>query len=283
MPSSIEPPGHVYKSNRALDLIEQLEREVNSWFEDTTHATISKGYDPNAPTDYVVSATAVPIPIDAFSLLIGDIVHNLRSSLDFIAFELAAAHTQSLTDDQARQSQFPIVGDQDKEAQFGAGANNFSSRARRSISCIESKAQNVIETVQPYKRGTEYREHPLWYLQELSNIDKHRYLHVAAASVAKLNISNCQLGKHSVVLRNLKRIENNAEMVRLKGVKPNDPNENLDNLVVLTLTIAFSDGSLADKLVIPVLNEIHSYMAEEVLMPLQELLSQELLRSQGIA
>ena len=32
----------------------------------------------------------------------------------------------------------------------------------------------IIRELQPYKRGADYRKHPLWQLNELGNIDKHR-------------------------------------------------------------------------------------------------------------
>jgi hypothetical protein len=32
----------------------------------------------------------------------------------------------------------------------------------------------IIKALQPYNRGTAYRDDPLWQLNELSNIDKHR-------------------------------------------------------------------------------------------------------------
>ena len=32
----------------------------------------------------------------------------------------------------------------------------------------------VIKSLQPYQRGNAFRDHPLWHLNELSNIDKHR-------------------------------------------------------------------------------------------------------------
>jgi hypothetical protein len=32
----------------------------------------------------------------------------------------------------------------------------------------------IIRELQPYKRGASYRQHPLWQLNELGNIDKHR-------------------------------------------------------------------------------------------------------------
>ena len=31
-----------------------------------------------------------------------------------------------------------------------------------------------LKSLQPYQRGNAFRDHPLWHLNELSNIDKHR-------------------------------------------------------------------------------------------------------------
>jgi hypothetical protein len=37
--------------------------------------------------------------------------------------------------------------------------------------------------MQPYNARDKYRFHPLWALHELSNIDKHRFLHVVGSTI----------------------------------------------------------------------------------------------------
>lgn len=51
----------------------------------------------------------------------------------------------------------------------------------RSVVGIQTR-QTTVEGLQPYYRGTVYREDLLWLLHDLDRIDKHRLLHTAVAS-----------------------------------------------------------------------------------------------------
>lgn len=51
---------------------------------------------------------------------------------------------------------------------------------------VSSKAAALIETLQPYSTG-EKALSPLWHLNPLSNIDKHRTLHLTGGTVQSFN------------------------------------------------------------------------------------------------
>lgn len=108
-------------------------------------------------------------PPAQLGLIIGDIAHNLRSALDNLVYELVVAcHGDPPPDRFVRYSEFPI---------FGPQAMSSAVRKRR-IGGIAPRAQAIIEGLQPYHRGNDYASDPLWVLYELSNIDKHRRLHL---------------------------------------------------------------------------------------------------------
>lgn len=94
-------------------------------------------------------------------LSLGDFVYNLRSGLDQLAWQLCL----SGGGDPGRDTMFPIYerDDAKSEAMF-----------LKRVKDIPSDAIRIIRDLQPYKRGADYRKHPLWQLKELSNIDKHR-------------------------------------------------------------------------------------------------------------
>jgi len=54
---------------------------------------------------------------------------------------------------------------------------------RNKIGCIHPRAQAIIKRLQPYTRGDEFASDPLWKLNELSNMDKHRVPHVTQMAV----------------------------------------------------------------------------------------------------
>jgi hypothetical protein len=111
-------------------------------------------------------------PIDPnFSLIFGDCVHNLRSSLDHMVFALAAAHEgQPLTGDEAIRSGFPV-----------SGQAPLSRRQLDGIEHVDPKAREFIEFVQPHHLDASYQAHALWVLNQLDNIDKHRSVHLTVA------------------------------------------------------------------------------------------------------
>jgi hypothetical protein len=141
-----------------------------------------------------VYATAEQPPTDPLGLLIGDALHNMRSALDALAYALTLASGKPVSDDVRYRSEFPIFGDEDRKGTAGVGSTRFhnldgkGNPARGSglskIEGWEAGAQAIVERLQPYHRGQSFRSDPLWILQELDNVNKHRLLHPTAASFA---------------------------------------------------------------------------------------------------
>src|SRR5260370_14876681 len=66
-----------------------------------------------------------PVPVELLTT-VGDVLHNMRSCLDSVAFELARRHLDDrMTDEQEEASQFPISPDASKFEAF------FNNRTRR--------------------------------------------------------------------------------------------------------------------------------------------------------
>lgn len=109
------------------------------------------------------------------SLLIGDVVHNLRSALDHLAFQLALKATNGSPPNE-RRIQFPI---EDGESTFRerCSAKNRSGY----IADLDPGDQTIIGEFQPCdRRYSVYRAgltvHPLGLLRDLNDTDKHRLL-----------------------------------------------------------------------------------------------------------
>jgi hypothetical protein len=106
-----------------------------------------------------------PIPDPDTELVLGDCVHNLRSALDHLAYQLVVLNKKPT----GGRPAFPIV---DCPPRRG-----WKYRWRRlpfSVPGVSVKANRIIEDIQPYKGGDVGRR--LSELRDLDNIDKHRHL-----------------------------------------------------------------------------------------------------------
>jgi hypothetical protein len=105
-------------------------------------------------------------PDEEWGPLIGDVVHNLRSALDHLAWELALPQVKATSPDKVG---FPISRPRrNKET-----ARWIANRA----AMFPERTRAIIEGLQPHETGDSL--HPLWVLQKLWNADKHRTIHTA--------------------------------------------------------------------------------------------------------
>lgn len=100
----------------------------------------------------------------ALSVIIGDCLHNMRSSLDHLIWQLVINNGRR----PSKANQFPISNH----------AIGFKGQLMRDRLCgVHLKAKTLIDALQPYRRGQPDCDlHPLWALNELANLDKHRTL-----------------------------------------------------------------------------------------------------------
>ena len=127
-----------------------------------------------------------PIPAD-LRAAVGDAIANMRSALDYTAYELAARHAGALTPRQENATAFPICKDRETfdrfftEGRWGPIRTDiFGETERLALQCV-----------QPFALGEEARslgvewstpaDHELltdgaWALNTVWNIDKHRRL-----------------------------------------------------------------------------------------------------------
>jgi hypothetical protein len=98
-----------------------------------------------------------------FAATIGDCLHNLRSALDYLVYQLVLANNNT----PSASNMFPICDSRDM----------FIKALKRDRLCgVSAKAKTIIEETQPYKASA---NRVLWTLHQLENIDKHRTLIVA--------------------------------------------------------------------------------------------------------
>lgn len=155
---------HELKLERAREHLVSLDAEWQRWREGEPYSFV---HEPDANTgEYVVRVHISEQPPAKFALIVGDCIHNIRSALDNLVYELAVAYLDigPIPDGRARGLAFPVFGDRAMK----------EWECRNKIGCIDPRAQAVIKELQPYKRGEDFASDPLWMIHQLSNVDKHR-------------------------------------------------------------------------------------------------------------
>jgi hypothetical protein len=109
---------------------------------------------------HVVRCEFDVVDIDIIFTL-SDAIYSLRSGLDQLAWRLALLGNPQ----PSRGVMFPILPDK---------SSRSIEKFQKLVRDMPCEAVGIIKELQPYNRGTAYRDHPLWQLNELSNMDKHR-------------------------------------------------------------------------------------------------------------
>ncbi len=141
---------------------EELDRELEKYYASLPDTvSLAPGSLPGSPLWLSSVDLTVPARI---GLIVGDCLQNMRSSLDYLVWELVLANGLTPT----RQNAFPIAL---TEADY---KNEVSKRNR--LTGISVEAHAVIDALQPYLRAQQHEREgtPLAVLDSLQNINKHR-------------------------------------------------------------------------------------------------------------
>ena len=153
------------KIARANDLLATLERDSSSFLAENYRV---EGRLDRKGRKYHFLAFGNPVLPPYFSVLIGEIIHHLRTVLDHLVFVLASGqgNPSRLT--------FPVCRE---ERGFRA------SLKRGALMGVPEEAVQVIERLQPYRTSPQSEQATLYQLHNLNIIDKHRLLLATAACV----------------------------------------------------------------------------------------------------
>lgn len=151
------------KTVRAARHLDEIEAELRKVFYPEPYAITRQDYPKKFIHVIRIQSKGIPVEVP---LLIGEFIYSLRSGLDQLAWGLARLHTAC----PQRSTSFPIRDDSSK----GLGD---------AVKDILPAAIAVIESLQPYHRGNTFKQHPLWILNRLSTIDKHRVFAVASTEM----------------------------------------------------------------------------------------------------
>lgn len=252
------------KLSRAQHQLKELEAEVGKMFKSEDVCVPIPGNRSNgAPC---IRVKNVPEPDPRIGVIVGDIAHNLRSALDHLIYQLSIpAGAAEPADPEAPA--FPIT--------------SSSSRWRSSRGRLDQAPRGTktrVERLQPYHRRKDPETWLLWLLREISDIDKHRLLHVAPAAITAHQLGWKSDGPGGVVFH--------GYTVRAAPLKENamavwwdidaDPEANVQVDAQLVMGIAFDKTTPSKALryerVLPLLWSIGTFINERVVPELAPLL-----------
>jgi hypothetical protein len=131
--------------------------------------SIIRENDPNS--DLVNIRLRLLQPPLKLSIIIGEFLYVTRSALDNLVSGLAENTTPNRTEAERRDNKFPIC----------ISPERFRGEVKGGrLNGVPDRAQAFIESVQPYNGGKRLDD-PLWILNKLGNMDKHRALTVTTA------------------------------------------------------------------------------------------------------
>jgi hypothetical protein len=243
----------------------------------------SQFYEPvaeaNPERGVFIRVENVQEPPPEWELLIGEFVYNVRSAVDHLAYELARLHLgDPLPVSIATSSEFPIFNN-GRDFRFGR-RDKRGRRSRRpgvpgsglhKIRGVSQPARTAIERLQPYHRRKNPGAGALWLLEELSNIDKHRQLHLTTSQVVGSRYG-IETTAHGFELRGIKAfpcvIEKGATVAHL-DIRGLGPGEKMKVEAEIAADITFDRASpspvLRERSVRAVLFQIVAFVAGQVM------------------
>jgi hypothetical protein len=152
--------------------IDNLNREVGAFRETQPYRIDTKRNPQTGQLIYYMSKVdAVP---QRLALIAGDVIHNLASALDFLAYQIVCSSTNDAPRN-PRGIYFPTF----------ASAEKYEALKRGKMEGAGQEVFEALDALKPYKGGNDL----LWALHELNNIDKHRLLITAGGAWHRMNIA----------------------------------------------------------------------------------------------
>jgi hypothetical protein len=149
------------KLKRAEENILNLHAEMERFFQESDYPAFPE-HDSQLFSEAIEYHTNLPIPI-RFSVLSGEIVHQLRSCFDHIAWHFSVGPV-----DDSRRIEFPVFEqplNHDRRKRFEGKIQGIT----------DANVRDLIERLQPYNAADPLND-LLWIIHDLDIVDKHKEL-----------------------------------------------------------------------------------------------------------
>lgn len=164
------------KLERAARHLAELDDAIQEWGKPYPHE-VSKSFD-SERGEFVLSVSNLrPTPTE-WSIVVGDALHSMRSTLDHVVCVLIRTKNP---DNSCANSGFPILSKKKSwDAKQRGALAPYSGLGR--IHGVDDWSEDFIRRRQPFNLSEEdRRKDALWLLNELNNVDKHRALNLTSA------------------------------------------------------------------------------------------------------
>ena len=251
------------KLARADEHLDTLYAEIEAWSASHPYRIIRES-KPDSDL-LVVYAEPLSQPPLKLSLILGDVLQNLRACLDYIALDLNERGLGApLAEGAEHASHFPICRSE----------KLFAEACRSIIPHVAPGPRTVIKRVQPYHRGEDWTSDYLAIVQRLSDFDKHRRLplvaqHAHLSPTDGMSPARWQATEFEVTFPRV--FEAKTELFRAHGLTDVTGSE-VDVDFRLTVDVAFADGApapVANAKLTAVMETLWQHIGREIVLPLK--------------
>jgi hypothetical protein len=148
----------LYAESRAF-----IEREPQPWGISIPY------YDPESGWYICKAIVNEPAPI-RLGVILGDVIHNARSALDHLVWQLVLANGQT-----------PRAGAGGNMWPVALEEKHWKAAVKTRLRGVGAPQQALIQQAQPYKEGRRTHNTSPAVINALSNTDKHQVVHATAA------------------------------------------------------------------------------------------------------
>lgn len=158
------------KLQRAYDHLIDLEKRVAHFVYHRRYEILSELNADSTELSARINFLQKPA-VEAWGGIVGDFVHNLRSALEHVAWQVVDANGGAV----GRDVKFPIY---QRESDYVAWRTADPKRRKRDpFAGVDPRAIDAVEAEQPYAREDgDPADHPLSLLNAMWNRDKHQIL-----------------------------------------------------------------------------------------------------------
>lgn len=154
--------GPLAKLRRADGHRQSFDALAQRLVDDGTH-TIAIHYDAESGWNEARWVISGEVPEEEFALIFGDVLGNLRASLDSLVWQLVIANGE----EPGLRNQFPVAKTE----------KEWVRAMERGWLCgVADKWVQEIKSLQPYHRTDRPEIHPLAIIDFVNNLNKHRFL-----------------------------------------------------------------------------------------------------------
>jgi hypothetical protein len=172
-----------WKIGRAKELLDGLDTEVRAWIDSKPYGGYTYINPEYTRASFVIKVHNQP-PIIRWSLMVADIIHNLRCALDHTFWALLQNRFPSGLPRGAEKLSFPIWD--------GAPDSN----QRGNFTPVGALLFSAVDAVQPYRNPFDgLPVHPLAIIRDIDNSNKHKLLFTVMPSIGKIDIKVSGLRK----------------------------------------------------------------------------------------